>query len=346
MKVFQDTHTGRQCRTERTDMIFADKLTQLRKKAGMSQEELAEKVGVSRQAISKWEGAQAMPDMNKVLKLSEVFGVSTDYLLKDDIEEETLSEDGAKESLTDDGTSLTPVSLEEANRYLAHEEANAQIHGLGVFLCIISPSLLLFFLDGDPTNLQIAAGLVVLIAVAAFAVFLFVRQGLRKEPFSYLEKEPLDTAYGVESMVREKKKKHQSIRVRRISIGVALCIVAVIPLIIFSATSSGTDYARGIFNVPSWTLVLLLFLVGFAVFLFVREGILSGACNVLLEEGDYTRRKKYVGQRIGTPFWCAATVLFLVLSFLTGAWHLTWIVWVAAAALWEVLCTLLPGPKA
>lgn len=39
-------------------------------------------------------------------------------------------------------------------------------------------------------------------------------------------------------------------------------------------------------------------------------------------------------------------VLFLVLSFLTGAWHLTWIVWVAAAALWEVLCTVLPGPKA
>lgn len=79
-------------------MIFADKLTQLRKKAGMSQEELAEKVGVSRQAISKWEGAQAMPDMNRVLKLSEVFGVSTDYLLKDSIEDETPSEDGTREA--------------------------------------------------------------------------------------------------------------------------------------------------------------------------------------------------------------------------------------------------------
>ena len=67
-------------------MIFADKLVDLRKKSGWSQEELAEKLNVSRQAVSKWEGAQSVPDMARIIQLSELFGVSTDYLLKDSLE--------------------------------------------------------------------------------------------------------------------------------------------------------------------------------------------------------------------------------------------------------------------
>ena len=64
-------------------MILADKLIELRKKNGWSQEELAEQLDVSRQSISKWESAQSTPDMNRILKMSDIFGVSTDYLLKD-----------------------------------------------------------------------------------------------------------------------------------------------------------------------------------------------------------------------------------------------------------------------
>lgn len=63
-------------------MIFADKLIQLRKKAGWSQEELAEQMNVTRQSVSKWEGAQSVPDLKKIIRLSELFGVSTDYCLK------------------------------------------------------------------------------------------------------------------------------------------------------------------------------------------------------------------------------------------------------------------------
>ena len=64
-------------------MILADKIIELRKKNGWSQEELAEKLDVSRQSISKWESAQSVPDMGRIVKLSQLFGVSTDYLLKD-----------------------------------------------------------------------------------------------------------------------------------------------------------------------------------------------------------------------------------------------------------------------
>lgn len=70
-------------------MILADKIVSLRKKAGWSQEDLAEKLGVTRQSVSKWEGAQSVPDMDKVVMMSRLFGVSTDFLLKDELEEET-----------------------------------------------------------------------------------------------------------------------------------------------------------------------------------------------------------------------------------------------------------------
>lgn len=63
-------------------MIFADKLIALRKKAGWSQEELAQQLNVSRQSVSKWEGAQSVPDLDKIVQLSRIFGVSTDYLLR------------------------------------------------------------------------------------------------------------------------------------------------------------------------------------------------------------------------------------------------------------------------
>ena len=64
-------------------MTFSDKLIALRRKAGWSQEELAERLNVSRQSVSKWEGAQSMPDIDKIVQLSSLFGVTTDYLLKD-----------------------------------------------------------------------------------------------------------------------------------------------------------------------------------------------------------------------------------------------------------------------
>ncbi len=63
-------------------MNMADRIQQMRKKAGLSQEELADRVGVSRQAVSKWEGGQSSPDLENIVIMSDLFGVTTDYLLK------------------------------------------------------------------------------------------------------------------------------------------------------------------------------------------------------------------------------------------------------------------------
>ena len=92
-------------------MTMGDKLTELRRRAGWSQEELSERLDVSRQSVSKWEGGQAVPTVDKLLELSRLFGVSTDYLLKDEIE--------ALEPETPEEPTLRQVTLGRRRRSLS-----------------------------------------------------------------------------------------------------------------------------------------------------------------------------------------------------------------------------------
>lgn len=64
-------------------MEFSERLMILRKQAGLSQEQLADRLGVTRQSVSKWESGTALPELVKLISLSEIFGVSLDYLVKD-----------------------------------------------------------------------------------------------------------------------------------------------------------------------------------------------------------------------------------------------------------------------
>lgn len=96
-------------------MILADKIIRLRKKNGWSQEELAEKVNVSRQAVSKWESAQTIPELEKILLLGELFGVTLDYLLKDEIENEEFTHNNA-------ASGIKRVTMSEAADYIEHRK--------------------------------------------------------------------------------------------------------------------------------------------------------------------------------------------------------------------------------
>ena len=124
-------------------MILADKIIDLRKKNGWSQEELAEKLGVSRQAVSKWESAQAIPDLGRVLAMADLFSVTTDYLLRDENEAPTPAtmEDSAPDS------NVRRVSMEEANAFLALCRKQAPGRALAVSLCVLSPIPLLMILS-------------------------------------------------------------------------------------------------------------------------------------------------------------------------------------------------------
>ena len=132
-------------------MSIAERILTLRKSKGMSQEQLAEAVGVSRQAVSKWESEQASPDPEKIITLSEVFGVTTDYLLKgvEPKKEEAKTEEKAEEKKTE-GTHMTVGDvldqkiLTEKNKEKSKKLLKYVLIALGIFIAIDIISFIIY----------------------------------------------------------------------------------------------------------------------------------------------------------------------------------------------------------
>lgn len=323
-------------------MILADKIVELRKREGLSQEELAQRIGVSRQSVSKWESAQSTPDMNRILALSEFFGVSTDYLLKDGIEgpEAASVGDAGTDPAHDnkpEADLLLPVSMETANRFLDSNERNATTVALGVMLCVLSPVMMVVLTTaaasgriGLSEEQATSLGLAVLLVLVGVAVAIFVTRSIRSSEFEPLKSEPLDTAYGVDGMVRERRDRFASAHTRGMTIGIVLCIVACVPLLVGGALV-GDDWAGAL------GMSALLVLVSLGVFLIARSSTIWGGFEVLLEEGDYTRANKQAHRHIGGVYWGIVSASYLLVSFLTGRWGKTWLVWPVAGALYGVV---------
>ncbi len=318
-------------------MILADKIIELRKRNGWSQEELAEKLDVSRQSISKWEGAQSVPDMNRILALSQIFGVSTDVLLKDELEL-----DGAPElGLQAEDTAARSVSMEEASAYLDHKNTAAGRISLGVMLCILSPVLLIILTGAQEAgrialteNQAAGLGLIVLFLLIGAAVALFVISGIRHSRFEYLEEEIIDTAYGVSGMARERRERYRSVNARMLTAGIVLCVVAAVPIFIAELFFEENEMAEIL------AVGVLLVLIAVGVMMIVRTSIIWGGFKALLEEDDYSRVEKTAEKKIApiaSVYWALVTAGYLGWSFLTMEWHRTWIVWPIAGAAFGIV---------
>lgn len=316
-------------------MILADKIINYRKKNGWSQEELAEMLGVSRQSVSKWESAQAIPDMKKILQLSEVFHVSTDYLLKDEIEE---SEPVLTETAEKDESTAKSVSLEEANSFLQHNRKAASTIALGVMMCIASPVFLILLGGAAETGtiamnaaIAEAIGTAVLLVTIGIAVAMFVFTYIHGKRYEYLEETDIDTEYGVTGMVRELKGNYAETHSRRLIIGIFLCIVSAVPIFLAELVhySNNSDFIVVVGT------ALLLAMCAAGVYLIVKTCITEGGFDKLLEEGDYTRVNKKAGKYDGI-FWGIATAVYLAWSFYNMRWEVTWIVWPVAGVLYAV----------
>lgn len=318
-------------------MIFADKLIQLRKKSGWSQEELAEQMNVSRQSVSKWESAQSIPDLEKIVRLSQLFGVTTDYLLKDEIGEETVPETGP------DVTVGTYVSLQEANAFLEVKEMTSRWISYGVFLCILSPvCLILLGVLGENGRLGLSEnvggglGMIMMLVLVAIAVAIFIYSGGKTSRFAYLEKEIFETEYGVSGMVKERRAAYQDAYTRNNIIGACLCVMALIPLFV-GIVINERDEVLVVFM-----LCLMFFIVGIGVMFFVRSGIMWSSYEKLLQDGDYSKAVKRqlanpVVKMIRTVYWLVVTAVYLAISLPTAKWDKTWIIWVVAAVLYPAL---------
>ncbi len=316
-------------------MILADKIVNERKKLGWSQEELADKLDVSRQSVSKWESAQSTPDLNKLLKMADIFGVSTDYLLKDEIEKLEVSE--YKEDISSYNENVRKVTMEEATEYLDVVKQTSPKIAFGVSLCVASPVALMFLLGLSTMGIMTeevacALGIVILLAMVSCAVFIFIMSSKRLKKYGYLDIHEIDTAYGVDGMAKERKADSENMRTMLIALGVMCCIMCSVPLIV-----------AGIFSDKSGNESILVFMVGvllvmvsIGVNLIINGSAYIAACDKLLQSGEYTLEGKKASKKIGKIagiYWPVIVAVYLGTSFVTGMWSYTWIIWPVMAVL-------------
>ena len=313
-------------------MTFSDKLIALRRKAGWSQEELAERLNVSRQSVSKWEGAQSMPDIDKIVQLSSLFSVTTDYLLKD-------GQDDPQPAAAETPSPLPRVTLAQAEDYLTRAQANAPRMALATALCIVSPIPLLALGTvrergqlGLNDDLAGGLGLIALLVLVAVAVVLFMQCGAAVREYEFLEKEPIETEHGVTVLVRERRAAFAPQYDKANITGTVLCILAAVPL--FAAMMVGVSFLM------SASICLVLVLVACGVYAFVRVGTVHDAMDRLLEDGDFTRGHKAVKGRLNAltaAYWLVVVAIFLWYTFGpngNGQPQYSWFIWAIAGVVY------------
>ena len=324
-------------------MTFSEKISALRKQKGWSQEELAEKLMVTRQAVSKWESAQSMPDLDKLVQLSEALGVSTDYLLKDE-----QAQSAPVPATAEQTVKPRRVTQEEARRYLQLQTAAIPKTTLGVALCVCSPIALIGLpvlrstLNwGFPEEICSGIGLCVLLVMVAAGVALLLTASGKLREFEYLEREPIETDNGTREQALFMQREVLPICAKRNTIGVVLCILSVLPLFALMCVPGVPD------RYYSLAVCALLLLVGIACLLLVRAGSMRGAIDKLLEQGDYTRESKAKSRFVGAvsaAYWLVVTAAFLFYTFGpkgNGQPQYSWFIWAIAGVLYGALMAAL-----
>lgn len=330
-------------------MTLAEKIMSLRKKNGWSQEELAEKLNVSRQSVSKWESGVSIPDISKILLMGEIFSVTTDYLLKDSAEDENYrprlpanTDDSEQfDSIETDGV---PVSLQMAGEYLERVKNASSYIAFGASLCICSPiAILLLAAAQEEKLLSISENLAVVLGLSAFflqitiAAFIFITKGFSLHRYEFMEKENLALQYGIESMVMRRKEAFEPAFKMSIAVGVVMILLAFIPFLAITIMSQ-TEFASAL------SLCFLLLVISCAVFMFVKSGMINSGFDKLLQLGDYSRDNKAKSKKLEGfvgAYWCIVTAVFLAVSFIGNNWDRSWIIWPVAAVAFAAIYTFL-----
>lgn len=314
-------------------MILAEKIIRLRKQFAWSQEELADKMNVSRQSVSKWESTNSIPDLNRIIALANLFGVTTDYLLKDEIDVIELSD-----SAHDAASNM--ITLDQANDYVSNKLKAAKITTTGVLFCVCSVVPLFLFLAlaglekfNLTPNTATIVGIVLLLVMVSFGVSYFVKLGQFDDKFRPIDDEEFELAYGVNSIFKERLQQCRKHYQQRLSFGIALFITSSVPLIIAANTTNSGQ-------VILFMVALMMFIIAAGLYLVIPVSAQYNAYNKLLKAGEFHPKKLAVTKRITAIagiYWPLVIAIYLAWSLWTMAWGTTWIIWPVAAILFVAL---------
>lgn len=284
-------------------MTFADKLMRLRRQKGWSQEELADKLDVTRQAVSRWEGAQTYPDLSKLLQIGEIFDVSLDYLLKNEIEEtHTVS---VVEERKESGEKLDRAQVDE---YLRRSVAAAAAGALSTAFFILAPILCICFLYAGYTDQNIPAVLAaVLSGVVPFVCILIASAALF---FAVKRVGAYEKQLGREFCLDEETQKSvQKSRDARKKAKITLFAFGVIFLLTTAGMAVGAIF-DGLHQVYYFIFGVLIS-ADLATSCFTGAYLLDKPFRILGEKGKYAKKSKRVAKAvISVVYWVIVSLIF------------------------------------
>ncbi len=279
--------------------MLSEKIAKLRRESGWSQEELAERLEVSRQSVSKWESGVSQPDVDRIVAMSRLFDVSTDYLLKDEpgvapgIEEAGAEvARGVSATHQAEARGIRSLTDAEVNLYLENRRQCAPIIARGVALCVACAAPLIALLgqsrgggwlrlDG---NVATAVGVAALLVMIAVAVGLFISAGTRMSKYGYVNKSLFVLPRELRDMVEQQRRAFRIEFNQSLTLGVGLCVLSAVPLCVPAILGKGEK------AVLLGTAALLV-MIALGVFLFVRDGMILSSFTRLLQRAEYGQRK-------------------------------------------------------
>ncbi len=309
-------------------MSFGTNLQFLRKKKEMTQEELAERMAVSRQTVSKWESDNAYPEMEKLIALCELFSCTMDALVRGDL---TTEEEPPHPKVP---AAPSPEKTETAHLYDAHMNRFSLAIAGAVGLILLAVGALIFlcalFEQNEIISGVIVAGFLLFLAIA-IAIFIFA--GISHETFT--KKHPvMERIYTDDKIARYDRLFSVLIAgaVATILIGVATLIVL---CVIFSENALMCTGAVSIF---------FLFLTA-AVPVLVWAGIQKDKYDIesYNREIEKERNPRHeLGDKLCGTVMLLATIAFLLMGFLGNLWHPAWVVFPIGGCLCGVISIFFP----
>lgn len=312
-------------------MFIAKNLQYLRRRDKITQEELAEKLNVSRQSVSKWEMGEAYPETEKLLALCELFDVSLDGLMRNDLSEAEQSETSTVEFVQ---TVSEEIAAEEQVReveptqfavYAKHMDKHSRAIAIGVTLILIGVAICIALsgfaltLSGFAAQVAEIMGGVSVILFVAIAVFLFVMFGQMHENFrkrNPLVSKPSDAV----------RKGFAAIMAALIS-GILLDVVFMIVMssLIEAHVINVDNEEAAICYVTAAFMFVLAFIVGGIVYMGIQHSKYD-LRKCAGENGDENPRRNKLSDTICGVIMMVATATYLLLGFIGDHWHPGWIV--------------------
>lgn len=304
-------------------MKIALNLQYLRKRDKITQEALADKLGVSRQSVSKWETGEAYPETDKLLAICDMFNVSLDGLMRDDL--------SAAPSATEAENAENATAAKEFVKV-----TDKLSHGIsiGVFLIMIGVAVCValagvsFSLSEDSAQLTAIMGGVAVIAFTAPAIFLFIYNGINHDRF-------LKSHILPENIFDEKAIAAFS---KRFAVAMALLISAILLDMIFLVTitallQSNVIKAQNISQAQCYTVAAFLAALAPIVGGIVYFGIQHSKYDAAIRTRKPASKWDRINEAICGVIMIASATLFFVLGFVGGYWSKCWLTFLVGGML-------------